>query len=220
MFISDSHAPPHILAACRSRVFRASEGIPIVSVTLEPIALGRNIVLSLTRSRLTMFKQYLAGLEASTADVVFLAEHDCFYPSDHFHFEPPRDDRFYYDQSVWRIDADTGRAITYDMMSVSGLCAYRPLLLDHYRKVVADVEANGHDHRRGYEPGIREGLAVGWRSAVPYVDIRHGMNLTASRWSPDEFRDKSTCQNWVEADEIPGWGKTKGRFDVWLQEQW
>ena len=167
-----------------------------------------------------MLKQIVAGLDALDCDIVFFAEHDVVYSSSHFIFEPPRLDRFYYNGNVWRVDMETGRAVTYDMHSLSGMCASRMLLLDHYRQFLSHVEVNGLPMRHRYEPGIREGLFEVWQSEYPNVDIRHGMNLTASRWSPDEFRDKSTCQNWVEADEIPGWGRTKGRFDVWLQEQW
>jgi hypothetical protein len=218
--ISDSHAPPQILAACRNRLFRASEGIPIISVTLEPIAFGRNVVLPLTRSRLTMLQQWLRGLQETDADIVYLVEHDDMMPPEHFCFIPPRLDRFYYNANCVRVDAVTGRAVTYDMQSVSGLCADRSLLLSYYQAFVADVEAHGYDHRHGYEPGVREGLADTWRSEIPYIDIRHGQNLTASRWSPAEFRDQSTCRNFREVDEIPGWGRPTGRFDQWLQEQW
>jgi len=59
---------------------------------------------------------------------------------------------------------------------------------------------------------------VGWKSAAPNVDIRHGENLTASRWSQDAFRDKTTCQHWQEADAVPGWGMTKSRVSVWLHD--
>ena len=165
-----------------------------------------------------MFRQILAGLEALDADVAFLCEHDCVYPPEHFTFRPSRSGRFYYNQNVWRVNVETGQAVTYDMMSVSGCCANRRLLRDYYRKVVSEVEEKGYDHRRGYEAGKAEGLAVGWRSEVPYLDLRHGTNLTASRWTPDEFRDKNTCQNWREADEIPGWGRPKDRFRDWLTE--
>ena len=49
-------------------------------------------------------------------------------------------------------------------------------------------------------------------SKFPNIDIRHGHNLTQSRWTQEEFRDKSTCLGWTMADEVPGWGVTKGRF--------
>ena len=55
-------------------------------------------------------------------------------------------------------------------------------------------------------------------SPKPNIDIRHKHNLTPSRWRKDQFRDKRHCQGWTEADEVPGWGKTKGRFEEFLKE--
>jgi hypothetical protein len=54
-------------------------------------------------------------------------------------------------------------------------------------------------------------------SEYPNIDIRHNKNLTPSRWSQDEFRDKKTCQGWKIADDVPGWGITKDRFNEILE---
>jgi hypothetical protein len=218
VYYSDMRADREILYACQRQLLRAAQDIPIVSVTLGPTEFGRNIPLEMTPGRLAYFTQILTGLEACESEIVFLCEHDCVYPACHFDFIPPERDKFYYNQAVWRLNAQTGWAVTQDMMSVSGLCAYRSLLLDHYRAKVEQVRTHGYNHNEGYEPGIREGRAVGWRSEVPYVDIRHGKNLTASRWSPHEFRTPGTCVNWQEAGEIPGWGQTQGRVASWLRE--
>jgi hypothetical protein len=218
VYFTDNRLRPDVFNAAQRQLARSINGHRLVTASLVPMDFGQNIVVPGERSRLQMFRQILAGLEALDATYAFLCEHDVLYPREHFAFEPPRDDRFYYDQSVWRVDAETGRAVTYDMMSVSGLCANRRLLVDWYRKVVAEVEREGYNHAQGYEPGVREGLAVGWRARRPYVDVRHGQNLTASRWAPEQFRDKTTCENWKEADGVPGWGTTRGRFDLWLEE--
>ncbi len=45
--------------------------LPIISVSLQPIDFGKNIVLPLERGYLTMFSQQLAGIEASEADILF-----------------------------------------------------------------------------------------------------------------------------------------------------
>lgn len=227
LFYSDLEAPPAILGACVRQLQRAANGHEIVSVTLKPFEFGLNIVLPIPRGRIAYFTQIVEGLEAITSDIVFMAEHDCLMPPCHFAFTPPRLDRFYYDMTHWRVSADTGKAVTYDYLAVSGLCASRALLLDHYRRMLAHVQAHGFDKLCGYEPGRtpyrREGVSntpiETWRSPVPYVDIRLDSALTASRWSTDEFHDKRTCANWQEADGPPGWGVTAGRFAAWLQEQ-
>jgi hypothetical protein len=196
-----------------------------VSVTLKPMDFGRNIVLPLERGRLTMFKQILAGLEALDTDIAFLCEHDCLYSKDHFEFTPPSKETYFYNQHTWRVDAKTGQALFYYCKQVSGLCAYRDLLVEHYRKRVERVEREGYDHKMGYEPGCHtppRGIdsypAEVWWSERPNVDIRHRHNLTASRWTQSEFRDQRTCRGWTMADAVPGWGVTKGRFPEFLAE--
>lgn len=226
VYYTDNRLDPAIAEACRVRLQASTNGHRLVSVSLEPLDFGENVVVQAERGRLTMFRQILAGLEALDTEYAFLCEHDCLYPPEHFRFIPGRRDAYYFNANWWRVDAETGRTATWAATHLSGCCASRILLADHFRKVVADVEAHGYDHGVGYEPGVREGRKAGiddhpaltWQSARPYVDIRHGRNLTASRWSPEAFRDKATCQDWKDGQEIPGWGITGGRFSEWLRE--
>ncbi len=187
-------------------------GLPIVSVSLEPIDFGENIVFNGKRGRLTMFKQILAGLENSRSDIIFFAEHDVLYHPSHFEFAPSKKNAFYYNENRWRVDLKTGQALFYLCPSTSGLCAHKNLLLEYYQDRVARIEKEGYDHKENYEPGLKTGYEK-WMSKYPNIDIRHGRNLTQSRWKQEQFKDKNTCLGWTMADEVPGWGVTKGRFD-------
>jgi hypothetical protein len=164
-------------------------------------------------------------VEALYTDVAFLCEHDVLYHPSHFEVRPPTDDVYYYNLNVWKVDATTGRAVTYETKQTSGLCANRRLLIEHYRERVARVERDGFSRKMGFEPGshrrperVDDVPSDVWRSAWPNVDIRHESNLTASRWSQAEFRDQRHCRGWTEAGEIPGGGVTQGRFRAWLQD--
>lgn len=225
IWYSDGRPSADILSASQRTV--ESSGLPIVSVTLQPIEwrAARSIVLPLERSYLTMFRQILAGLEALDTDVVFFAEHDVLYASDHFQFTPPRADVYYYNLNWFKVDHATGRAVTYTSKQTSQLCANRQLLIEHYRTRVARVERDGFSRRMGFEPGshrrperVDDVPSDVWRSSVPNIDIRHAANLTSSRWSPEQFRDKRHCQEWQEVTEVPGWGRTVGRFSELLAE--
>lgn len=219
VYYTDNLPNPALLAACRRRLRRAFDG-PISAVSINgPVSFEgdswQNVELDLERGHLTMFKQILAGLEASDADVVFLTEHDVLYHPSHFDFTPPRDDTFYYNRNVWKVDMATGRALHYLCDQTSGLCASRQLLLEHYRARVARVEREGFDRHMGFEPGTRKirhgGIddhpSATWMSALPNVDVRHDKNLTASRWKKEQFRNQKYCEGWTEAEEVPGWGK-------------
>ena len=198
-------------------------GLPIVSASLQPLDFGKNIHIDQERGYLTMFRQILAALEASEAEIIFFCEHDVLYHPTHFDFTPPRQDVFYYNQNVWKVHSEYGFGLFYRCNQTSGLCAYRELLLDHYRKRVAYVEEHGFSRRIGFEPGTHgripelKGKHETWMSEYPNIDIRHDKNLTPSRWKRSEFRNKKFCDGWLMKDTIPGWGKTLGRFDEILE---
>jgi hypothetical protein len=215
-------------------------GHEVVSVSLKPIEFGKNIVLAgRARGILTMFKQILAGLEAGTSEIVFLAEHDVIYHPSHFRFVPSKKDVYYYNENAWRLNSVDGQALFYYCKQTSGLCAYRELLVEHYRKRIAKVEQNaidllakgepvkndGFSRHMGFEPGchsyprgVDNYKAERWLAPYPNLDVRHDKNLTPNRWKQEEFRNKDACQGWTLASEIPGWGRTKGRFVEFLND--
>jgi glycosyltransferase involved in cell wall biosynthesis len=236
VYYTENQPDPILLAACRRQLLKSVNGYRLVSVSINgpaPIGEWLNIVLDLERGYLTMFKQILAGIEALDTDIVFLAEHDILYHPSHFKFRPDRDDTYYYNQNVWKADWLTGRALHYLTNQTSQLCAYRKTLLTHYRARVERVAREGYSQSMrgklwdqgfnpvvGFEPGTRKvdhaGVddlgSVAWHSEFPNVDVRHGKNLTMSRWRQDQFRDQQFCQGWKEADTVPGWGSMLDLF--------
>jgi len=225
IYYSDCRLDPTIMQAVQKKLLKSLNGNELISITLKPIDFGRNIVLPLQRSHLSMARQQLAGLEATTADVIFFAEHDCLYPKEHFYFTPPRKDIFWYDLNWWKVRTSDGQALHFKAKQVSGLCAYRDILIDYYRKRVAMIEIGEIGGRRHFEPGGHHRDAYNkltnlgfdtWFSEIPYVDIRHDTTVTRNIFDPSGYRGQVT--DWTMADEIPGWGRTKGRFNDFLRE--
>lgn len=217
-------AAPHFEIVCVTNQGRIidfyGDGEDDEDFQLRPVGY---LVLPDQRGYLSMFRQMLAGLEALEADVAFLVEHDVLYAAEHFQFTPPRKDTYYYNQNVWKVRASDGHALHYPCSQTSGLCADRQLLLQHYRRRVELVETHGFTRAMGFEPGthnrperVDDYKAETWMSAVPNIDIRHDTNLTASRWTREEFRDKRFTIGWTESDRVPGWGVTEGRFSEFL----
>lgn len=228
VYYSDCRPDPYLLDAVRRQLDRVAPG-PIVAVTLAPVELPdgwRGQIFEAERGIRTMFQQILAGLEAIDTDVVFLCEHDVLYHPSHFDFTPPDRRTYYYNPHVWKVDAQTGRALHYRCNQTSGLCAHRELLLNHYRARVAHVSAYGFSRGNGFEPGTRQVANGGyddyghatWWSEGPNIDIRHGLNLTESRWRKDQFRNQRYTEGWTESDSVPGWGQTLWRFEAFLAE--
>jgi len=189
---------------CRRQLLKSRNGHELGCISLKETEFGDwHITLPHERSPLAMHKQILAGLEFIKTDVVFLCESDVLYHPSHFTFVPPTRDKFYYNTNVWKVRYPDGHAVwTDDLQQVSGICAYRELLLDWYSRRIQQIERDGFDGH--YEPSPREN----WQSEYPNLDIRHPNTLTKSRWSPDEFRNPKYAAGWREADEVPGWGET------------
>lgn len=221
---------PVIDEKCREQLKRSAvsgqrEALPIISVSLnKELDFGdERITMAGERSPLTMHKQILKGLEVCHSDVVFLAESDVLYPASHFEFTPERQDVFYFDTNVWKVRWPDGQAVwTDDLQQLSGMCGYRKLLLEFFRKRVEQIEREGFN--RHYEPSEKQNVfprAKGgkygqqnWQGETALVCVRHNGNLTKSKWSVDEFRDPRYAKGWREAEEVPGWGKIDERYFV------
>ena len=213
VYYTDNKLDPVIMKKCQNALKGAVGDHRIINVSLKSNDFGENIVLPLERGYLALAKQILAGLEALDTDYVFLAEHDVIYRSEHFEFVPPDNEHYFYNTNVWHVRTSDGHGIYYDCKQQAELCANRELLVKHYRERVRRIGAEGYTMAMGFEPGshnrperIDDIKAEGWQSKWPNIDLRHDGNLTPSRWKQDEFRDQRNCQNWKEADNIPGWG--------------
>lgn len=202
--------------AVRERLKLVCGQLPIGCVSRQPTSFGDwNIVIEGARSPLSMFKQILAGLERLETQYVFFAENDVLYHPSHFEFRPDRDDVYYYNINVWRVRFLDGHAVrTNFCQQASGLCANRNLLLNHYRERLRRITVEGgFDRNMGFEPGthrLPRGVdnfpAASWNSEYPNIDIRHDRNLTLSKWSPLDYRNKRYAIGWTETDgDVPGW---------------
>jgi hypothetical protein len=191
-------------------------GLPIVSCSLKPASMGKNIVLDMRAGPVTMFTQILTALEASEGENVFFCEHDVIYHPSHFRFTPPEKDVFYYNTNVWRWDNRGDRVISYDhLRSVSGLCVNKKFAIDHYRKRLKIIYEKGYDkvptngnpgwaRTMGYEPGkpiknggISDDRIDEWRSEFPNIDVRHSRTMTPIKTTYDSFIVKPT--GWKES---------------------
>jgi len=199
VYYTDNNLKWSIAKACRKRI--KASGLPIVSVSRKKTNLGTNIVLEGECGTLKMYKQILTGLKALNTKYAFLTEHDVLYHPSHFNFTPLTEDKFYFNENVWHLNYETGKAVHYDCKQTSGLCANRELLIKWAEEKVKQCEENKFD--RHYEPQKNR---EGWKSEVSNIDIRHKSNLTKSKWSLEDFRNKPNF--FEEAQEIPDWGTT------------
>jgi glycosyltransferase involved in cell wall biosynthesis len=199
-------------------------GLPIVSVSLKPMTFGDiNIHLPFYKGYLTMFYQIYEALKHQKTDIIFFCEHDVLYHPTHFEHVPEKKDTFYYNINVLKVDVATGKTVKVDVcQQVSGISVLRETALAHYAERIRYVEQEGRFSRNlGFEPGTHSRVAwsrpythENWQSQYPNLDLRHDKNLTANRWSPDEFRNKRNASGWTEStlDKAEGWTLSHTRF--------
>ncbi|KKS77907.1 MAG: hypothetical protein UV74_C0002G0035 [Candidatus Woesebacteria bacterium GW2011_GWB1_43_14] len=220
IYYSDCGLDEKIAKPVRDQILSISQekNIPIVSATLKRMDFGtKNIHFpSLKRGYLAMFKQIMAALEHSTADIIFFCEHDVLYHPAHFDFTPPDKETFYYNQNVWFLRLKDGHAMHYNVNQLSGLCGYKEALYTHFKERFELIEKEGFSRRMGFEPMTHNRIKwqnmfkLGtWKSRYPNIDIRHSGNSTGQRWKKSQFRNKKLLIGWKESDtKIHGWGKT------------
>jgi hypothetical protein len=76
----------------RRTLQETSEGIPIISVSQKPIALGTNICVGdVGWSMHNGYRQLQLGAKAATTRFVCTAESDCLYPPEYFQYQPESD---------------------------------------------------------------------------------------------------------------------------------
>ena len=229
IYYTDNQLDPKIAEPVRQNLKKISKEkeIPIVCSSLKRMDFGNvNIRFpSMKRGYLAMFKQILGALENSVADVIYFTEHDVLYHPSHFDFTPPDKNTYYYNQSVWFLRMPDGHALHYDVNQLSGLCAYRNVLITHFReryemvkqeyeKGLPEADFVKYVRNIGFEPMTHNRIDwknkfkfETWKSEYPNVDIKHGANATGQRWNKDQYRNQRLLVNWAESEEILGWGK-------------
>ena len=213
LYYSAKGKDPELLEKVQKQLYEQKREYRIVSCTLGPMDFGDNISLDMEPGPEAYYTQILTGLKELDTDVVFLCEDDVLYHPSHFDFDPPKSDTFYYNTNVWRVRYEDGHAVrTDDCRQVSGLCGYRSLLLEHYRRRLDYVRQHGQSAKLGWEPGTHNRVpelsekSERWESEWPNIDIRTGDAITKSKWKPEDYRNEKFAEGWQETDNIPGWG--------------
>jgi hypothetical protein len=53
---------------------------------------------------MNIYKQQLEGLKVATTKNIAIAEHDVLYTEEHFAWNPPTEDTFYYNENCWLVE--------------------------------------------------------------------------------------------------------------------
>lgn len=102
IYYTSNKEDPDFEQRVRDNILEKSNGLPIISISHQPIDFGQNICVGdVGVSGFNMFRQVLIGCEAAKTKFVISAEADCLYPPDYFTFRPERDDVPYRDTNLY-----------------------------------------------------------------------------------------------------------------------
>lgn len=121
---------PEFEARIRSALLESAAGLPLISVSQQPLDLGENIVVGdVGASSQNAWRQFLIGATAAKTEFVCTAESDFLYPAQYFAFRPPRRDTLYLARPLYTVTAMRGK-----------VCIYRPKKLGSFGACVASRE--------------------------------------------------------------------------------
>jgi hypothetical protein len=228
-YYTDNRCEERLANLVRKNLKRIFDG-EIVSVSQYPIDFGRNIVVDLPRNSISLFKQIYEGVKASTADIIYLCEHDVIYHPSHFVIKELPENKIFYNDNRWGVDAKTGHCV-FRLTKCTSLCvASKKLFMAHFGTLLNVIEKTGyHRTRMGFAPmthridGVPRFRLRTYMSKYPCLDIRHATNHTPNRLKKEDFNTNGQARQWAmrgwkETDVVDGWGRIGGRFDEFLME--
>lgn len=188
--------------AVRDTIRAHSQGLPIVSVSQQPIDFGTNICVGdIGRSRHNIYRQLRIGAEHAQTRFVVVCEADFLYPPQWFQFEPPRDDTYYYPQECWILWKKRAAFFRKCMHQLTGVVGR-----DHLLRVLDKLQEFDPEGERALDPftkgRIRRMTSIAEFDAGPVVTLKTDRQMHVK--SPHSKDNQVTC--------LPLWGTPE---DVW-----
>lgn len=165
-------------------------GFPIVSVSQEPMDLGKNIVVPKEKSLTNIYRQVLTGAKAATTDYVALCEDDCLYLPEHFKFRPKKP--FGYNLNRWMLHLDQDQKVfSYRERPVLSQC------IAHRKTLIECLEKGDRDREMGREDGYEFET---FRTKEPNLIFCHDKNTSGKKYFGKDAELKTELAPWGTAE--------------------
>jgi hypothetical protein len=179
-------------------LIKVSHGLPIISISQQPIKLGTNISIGdKGQSYLNLFRQILIGAKKATTKYIQYAESDFLYSPDYFNFEP-KEDVYLYD-NIWIVYKN--KDLYYRKIYSEGAqIVRRELLIERFKEFLKDKPQwfNGRLKLKGEEPFQH------WRHKTPRFT---GDPCVSFKTEHGVSKYTNTLKEY--ATELPYWGDIK-----------
>ena len=196
----------------RRHLVATAQGLPIVSVSHQPIDFGQNICVGdVGVSNINIFRQMMIGAEAARSRYIFTAESDFIHPWQWFRFRPDIPSTMYVGTPLYLLFGQRGARKVYCLKergSEGAMIAERELLLACLKRMLAgkpewaDTPGHGRDVIR--MPYLsRLGRVEQYPLPQAIVSFRTGRQL----------HRKTPWLAGSEVRELPYWGTAESLID-------
>jgi len=243
LYCTDNSLDEKLFRRVQEILLEAANGLPIISVSQKPIDFGRNICVGeIGRSWLSLFRQQDIGLAAITTPVVSFVEHDVLYTREHFEFDPPDLETFWYNKNLWLGQwSDTNHPELKGMYSFwpnrtgqSQLIVGRDIALQAYSEREALIEKGYLSRAVPAEPGHKKNEALRMLERLYERASKEGDSRMISRylkewvakWTANYFETKVPNvdirhgnnfsrgkRGWNRCYELAPWGRLENVFN-------
>lgn len=192
---------PALENAVRDTIREHSQGLPIVSVSQQPIDFGTNICVGdIGRSRHNIYRQLRIGAEHAQTRFLVVCEADFLYPPQWFQFTPDRDDAYYYPAECWILWRAKAAFFRKNMKQLTGV-----VNRDHLLRLLDGLQAEDHP-----EAGQSGSFLIHYLAKTPQVEFDAGSVVTLK--TDRQMHVKSPHSKQGRALCLPVWGTPE---DVW-----
>ena len=195
----------------KEKLLEAAGFAPIITISMEPLDWGINILQDAPYGMSNIYVQLLKGARLATTDYIGVAEDDALYPREHFEYRPP-EDTFAYNQN--RFNLFTWGKPTYSWKNRMGnftLIAPRKLLIEsleeRFRKypngtpdgITGELGRNNVEEKMGVT--LRKSSFFSTETSIVHIDHEFGIDRLA--------RTHRKGMGIHRAYDIPYWGKAE-----------
>ncbi len=208
--------PTHWEEFWQKTLLEAANGLPIISLSMEPMNLGINVLQDKPKSMSNIYWQILRGAKMATTEYIGIAESDTLYPAEHFLHKPEKG-TFSYNMTHWSLFTWTNQdnpIPTYNWRNRHGnysMIAERSLIIDaleeRFRKWPNGTpeKITGEMGRGMVERnlGITERKASEFYTTVPIINFNHDLGT-----DPLQRRHRKRL-GYLRSYDVPYWGRAE-----------
>lgn len=195
----------------RQQLVKALGGSPIISVSHKKMNFGKNLVVNLPHSHLSIYRQALIGSKLASTRFIALCEDDILYSPEHFKYRPNKG-KFAYNVGAWNLQTWGEPVFSQKLggrINLNGLICERELFIEAMEERFAKWPDESKIELGNWaEPGKYEkNLGVTIRDIDKFYT--NPPNIVFSHETALSFQNlgKRKKLGEIRATEIPIWGK-------------